>query len=456
MRLPAFRAAIPAPLFPVAACVLGLLAAAPCPAGAGGEDGLAETRAMVESGRFEEALARLPPPGDTADAEALFLQGLAAIGASRRPGLAAAERDALLDRAIAALRRVLISRPGLVRVRLELARAFFLKREDDLARRHFERVLAGKPPPNVAANVGRFLAEIGARRRWSFNLGASLAPDSNIGSAPGQRVVYLSGQPSDEVAGIEPVTSGVGVVLWGGAEYELPLGRGRRLRAGADVSRWEYEGLRFDRILLSGHVGPRWPVDARSEASLLASARQVWIGGAPNHRDLGARVELEHRASPGARLFMRASWHARRHRLRSAFDGPVTSALLAFAWAPAPTLRAELSVRYGRERPRTERWRRRSLSLGAGISASLPLGFTLGGGAVVRRTDFSGSWGLTTRDGSSRRDRTRSLTASIHNRGVTLGGFSPELVLTWEERTTNAQLYDYERVRGDLRLVRQF
>ena len=36
-------------------------------------------------------------------------------------------------------------RPGLVRVRLELARAFFLKGEDSLARSHFERVLAGKP-----------------------------------------------------------------------------------------------------------------------------------------------------------------------------------------------------------------------------------------------------------------------------------------------------------------------
>ncbi len=53
-------------------------------------------------------------------------------------------------------------------------------------------------------------------------------------------------------------------------------------------------------------------------------------------------------------------------------------------------------------------------------------------------------------------DRTRSLRASVHNRGFTLFGFSPELVVVNEERETNAQLYDFQRTRGELRFVRQF
>ena len=57
----------------------------------------------------------------------LFLIGLAATGASQQPDLADDEREALLDEAIASLHTMLIDRPGLVRVRLELARAFFLK-----------------------------------------------------------------------------------------------------------------------------------------------------------------------------------------------------------------------------------------------------------------------------------------------------------------------------------------
>ena len=54
------------------------------------------------------------------------------------------------------------------------------------------------------------------------------------------------------------------------------------------------------------------------------------------------------------------------------------------------------------------------------------------------------------------RTRTHSLRASVHNRAFTLYGFSPELVVVREERATNAQLYDYERTRGELRFVQQF
>ena len=61
------------------------------------------------------------------------------IGGSRRAGVPEDEQDALLDEAIAALHDILVGRPCLVRVRLELARAFFLKGDEGLAREHFER-----------------------------------------------------------------------------------------------------------------------------------------------------------------------------------------------------------------------------------------------------------------------------------------------------------------------------
>ena len=87
---------------------------------------------------------------------------------------------------------MLVGRPSLLRVRLELGRAFFLKGEDRLARRHFEQVLAGKPPAAVALNVNRFLNQIRARKRWSVRVGAALAPDSNIGAGSDERTIYRS------------------------------------------------------------------------------------------------------------------------------------------------------------------------------------------------------------------------------------------------------------------------
>ena len=86
----------------------------------------------------------------------------------------------------------------------------------------------------------------------------------------------------------------------------------------------------------------------------------------------------------------------------------------------------------------------------------LPLGFTVGGSAEYRWTDYESGWFPFVPDGSAREDRTRSLRASVHNRAFTVNGFSPELVLVKEERTSSAQLHGYERTRGELRFVRQF
>ncbi len=111
-----------------------------------------DARTLIEDGRFPEALAVLRPlaPDHADRTDVLFLVGLAAIGASQQAGAGEEERTALLDEAVAALRAILVDRPGLTRVRLELALAFFLKNEDDLSREHFERVLAGGPPPTMA------------------------------------------------------------------------------------------------------------------------------------------------------------------------------------------------------------------------------------------------------------------------------------------------------------------
>ena len=385
----------------------------------------------------------------------LFLIGLAATGASQQPDLADDERDALLDEAIAALHTMLIDRPDLVRVRLELARAFFLKGEDSLARSHFERVLAGKQPAPVVANVQRFLAEIRARRRWTMYLGAAMSPDSNIGGGSDERIIYINDLPFRRDAE-ELTTSGIGVSVWTGGEYQYPLGDRLRLRLGGDLSRQDYGGSKFDQTSVSVHAGPRWLVDRDTEVSLVGNARRRWTGTAPSHDDLGARVEAGHRLTPRIRVNGRASWYRRDHRTRDFLDGPILDFTLGGSWVILPILRADGAAGYASERPKSERWRNASRWLRLGASIALPWGFTLGGSGELRWTDYEGNWFPFTRDGAPREDRTRILRATVHNRAFTLYGFSPQLVVTNEARDTNAQLYDYKRTRAELRAVRQF
>ena len=420
-------------------------------------DDIAMARVLVNAGRFAEALVILGPliRGAEIELNTLFLFGLAAIGASHQPGLEEEDREALLDGAIAALREILIDQPGLVRVHLELGRAFFLKGEDDLARRHFEWVLAGNPPQPVVANVSRFLAAIQARRRWSFNLGAAIAPDTNIGAGSDERTIYVFGLPFLRDAE-ELTTSGVGLALWGGAEYQYPLNERTRLRAGANLSRREYGGSEFDQLYLATHLGPRWLVDQSTEASVLATASQRWKGTVKDHHSLGGRLEAGHRVSPRVTVNGRLSWEDRQYRTDTHLDGSAMDVSLGGSYVITPTVRADLSLGYGRERPELVRLRHEGLRVGAGISVILPLGFTVGGGGEQRWTEYEPGWAPFVEDGGARKDRTWSARASVFNRGVTLYGFSPEVSVIHEIRETNAQAHGYERTRGELRFVQQF
>ena len=80
----------------------------------------------------------------------------------------------------------------------------------------------------------------------------------------------------------------------------------------------------------------------------------------------------------------------------------------------------------------------------------------MGGGGEYRRANYESGWFPFVTDNGARKDSTRSLRASAHNRAVTLMGFTPELVVAREERKSTAQLHGYGRTRGELRFVQQF
>ena len=366
----------------------------------------------------------------------------------------------LYNRAIAAFRRILVNRPGLVRVRLELARAFFLKGQDRLAQRHFELVLAGGVPRVVATNIQRFLKIMRARRRWSGYFGGAIAPDSNLNAASESEIIYIDtafGRLPFQREGDFGAQSGLGVSVWGGGEYQQPLSRRLRLRVGADMAQREYSGSDFDQTFLSAYSGPRWLVGPATEFSLLGTAQRQWLGGRPYVDETGVRLELDRLLLP--RLWARgtAAYRERDHRHRDFLDGPLTSFTLTFAWTPAPVLRVNMTVGFDRDHAASEHWRGFGRWMRAGTSLALPLGFTLGTSGQVRRTFYEGSGRVhLTLDGRRRRDRTLTFSVSILNRAFTLFGFSPQLALIHEARRTNAQAQDYERNRAELRFVRQF
>ena len=415
-----------------------------------------QSRVLVMNGRFEAALKVLRPldPEGPGKVDILFLTGLAAMGAAEARE-DDDEREALLDEAIAALRGILVDRPELTRVRLELARAFFLAGDDRLARDQFERVLAGGPAPPVVANINRYLAQIRKRRRWTSYFGASIAEDSNVGAASDAEFIYIFGLPfrrnEESLA-----TSGTGLVVWGGVEYQHPLNERWRLRAGTDLVRHEYAGTDFDRLSAAAHLGPRWLVTADTEMNLLATAGQRWTAGHPQNHTLGTRFEVRHRLSRRLRVRGEVSWKQRDFESSEHLDGPLLGLVGSTTWFPTSTVRVGAAAGYNRERTTSLPWRNATRWARAGASVALPYGFTLGGGAEQRWTRYKGRWGLFTPGGVPRRDRTRVLRATLLNRSFDVFGFSPQVALVREARGSNAQLYDYQRTRTELTFQRQF
>ena len=181
-------------------------------------------RALVERNRFAEALEILRPlaPDHPDQTDVRFLLGLAASRGSQESGREDEKRLALLDEAIAAFRSILIHRPELVRVRLELALAFYLKEEDAVGPRPFRAGPGGPPPAALVANINRFLNDHAGRRRWRGYFGFSIAPDTNINAASDAEFIYIQ-RPAVPPWSAGRASSDIGIVGWGGGEYQFPL-----------------------------------------------------------------------------------------------------------------------------------------------------------------------------------------------------------------------------------------
>lgn len=133
----------------------------------------------VDAGQFEQvyALARQSLIEWEGEPEFDFYYGLAAIETGH------------VSEGVFALERVLFVYPAHGRARLELARGYFLLGEDVRSRQEFNAVLATNPPPNVVANIERFLNSIRLREtryRLSANgyLEVGMGHDTNVNSAP--------------------------------------------------------------------------------------------------------------------------------------------------------------------------------------------------------------------------------------------------------------------------------
>ena len=428
---------------------------------------------LLDQGRSFEALGIIRPVAEARpdSDQATFTVGLAALAlgdAAVRAGSKANKPPAKehFDLAIKSFRGILVEQPSNLRVRLELARALFSRGHcvsppgnlvkhllgDDCwsAEQHFLRVLGADVPPQVAANVRRFIQVCRARKRASGSLTLALAPDTNVNTATSAQSINIFGLPFqlDDQARAK---SGIGLVATLGTEVQRPIPKFKWLPGSA--ARLRVGGMLYNYGL---YAGPRF-ISNRGQMSFLVQADRRQVNGSPYSRQYGLRME-------GVRLVMRRVWaggsvEASRQTALGR-QGPIgkpglswnTQAFVSYL------IRPSLSVRFmgGSGRENTDRISTRHRNRWVGVMGTyeLPWGFTAAVAQQLFLTNFDSGNPIFGSDPPNTIMWFSRL--QFYNRLIQFMGFSPSVSFIREDRDSNHTLYAYKRYRVEGGWVRVF
>ena len=354
--------------------------------------------------------------------------------------------------AIARFRAMLARDPTLLRVRLDLAFAYFQAREDKQAAYHFRLVLGEDDlPPAVRANTLAFLDRIRRRKSWSVSGTLALAPDSNINAATSAREIALFGLPAT-LSEDARQTSGVGLNARISGGYEARISPDLRFRTGASLSTRTYEQSKFNDRTLTLRSGPRFlfeKFDLRPE--LTARARR--LDGEMYSRAAGIELSGNWQVAPAWRLSAAVGGERVSYETFLGEGNMYSTQVgLAHALGRATLLRADGVFR--REAVDSEAYSWREFIVGASATRELPRGFvaTVGSTYRLRRYDSP----IAAFGPEARQDRTLAGRVKLSNRHFELFGFMPEMTFRHERRNSNLDLYDYKRNVVEIGVVRTF
>jgi hypothetical protein len=396
---------------------------------------------LMQAGRLDDAKAVLTRTltVNPNDSQAQFLLGMIAV----------AQMD--YDAAIAHFRAILVREPDAERVRLELARAFFLAEDYDNADRQFRFARAGELPPEVNANIDQYLGAIARLKRWSYNFSIAIAEDTNINAATDLRQVDIFGLPfvlSDDAR----KTSGLGLAVDAGGEWSPLLFDSLKGRIGAQVHRAEYSGGVFDDMTLSGHIGPHI-LFPRAEIVLLATGFQRWFGNDAFNSGAGGRAAFSYTATPRVQLGTFSDFQFISYKTGSDQNGWIGSAAVSVGYTLTPSSTLRGVAGFGARDARADAFSSTTMWGAVGYYRDLPFGFSVYLEPNYARTRFHAPLiGFN----ATRRDHIWSMRAELLNRRIDYAGFTPKLTLYVSDQTSNIALYSYTRSQVTVALTREF
>lgn len=398
-------------------------------------------RRLMDQGRLVDAMNILDARLIAAprDVQARFLKGLIAVAKKDH-------RSAIRD-----FRSILIDQPDATRVRLELARAFYLAKEYGNAMRQFQFALAGNPPVEVAANIKRYMAAIRQAKSLSYTFALSIAPDSNLNTGSSARELSLFGLPFD-LSDEARQRSGVGLAIEMGGEWAPKIGKGKRLRLGVSGQRREYRGTDADDMTISAFAGPRL-VTGKWDLSLLGTANRRWFGAKPYNQAKGARLEATYYLSPELGISGAAGVQWVSHRLQKARNGRLVTLNAAAFHALSASSALTVKGGVGRQHARADAYSNWNGFIAAGYFKELSLGFS----AYVEPSVSLARYDEALLGFADKRvDRSATVLIALLNRHIVLDRFTPRISYVYTRQHSSIPLFTFERSRIEIGLTTTF
>lgn len=399
---------------------------------------LRAAEAFLARGRLDEAETIVAPlrQAQHPELQALFLSGMIYVARGR------------YEEAAAAFRTMLARDPTLLRPRLELARALYLAHDYQSARYHFEQALAAALPDTVRENVLAYISAI-RNRVPSFVMSLDIVSDSNPKQATSSRYVEIGGQTfrlNDDARAQE----GYGLVATLQGKLPLPSDPTWYLAGFGEL--YDYSARDLDQLYLQALGGKHFP-GTKHEFNLEAGVHYGAYQGKSLYQGAAARLGYAVRLRPS--VLLTAMLDTRE------FDYVDYTYLSGWQFAQNVELRYAIS---------TDRSVRPSLFFIQHDADEAPYAYDAIGMGLRYIQEWKGGWiaGLYAQYGASkyrdadilagvtRHDVEWRAELTLTNRLLTLRGFAPRLALGAVERTSNIDLYTFDRRYVRVGFTREF
>ena len=396
---------------------------------------------LLQANRIDDAerVLALALQQNANDNEAIFLRGLIAVARKNYDG------------AIADFRRILAAEPNRERVRLELARAFFLEADYDNAERNFKFARAGDLPLETKTIIDQYLATIIRLRQWSYSVGVSLAGDSNANGATTVRTIDLYGLPFT-LADTAREKSGLGAAADLAGEWSPLILDDLKLRLGALVHTIDYSNGAFDDTTVSAYGGPEWLLP-RWQFDALATGFRRWFGNAPYADGIGGRGIASYLFTPTLRLTTSFDLQDVTYRIASYENGVVPSGTIAAGYTISPSSTIQLTLGGAAQIAKSPSFADTSFWIAVDYYRDLPFGFSAN---LEPAFYWSGYDALLPAFGAARADKTWAFRVDLLNRRIEYRGFAPRLSLIYVMEQSTIELYRFSRFQAQVGITRQF